>query len=129
MILGIGMDVVEVKRIEGMISKYGDRFLKYVFTEREQAMAPCGKTAASGYYAGRWAAKEAISKVLGTGIGAHCGWRDITIEKSQGGRPCPMLSGSAEQTASAAGIEHLHVTISHEGHLACAAAVGEGAVD
>ncbi len=127
MIIGLGMDVVEVNRIEQAVSRYGNRFLKHVFTETEQDEAPERTSAAAIYYAGRWAAKEAVSKVLGTGIGKSCSWLDITIEKTPAGAPGVVLQGKAKETALTRGIEHIHVTITHEGRLACAAAVGEGA--
>ncbi len=126
MILGLGVDVIEVKRIRAVIDRHGEAFLRHVFTPTEQASAPAGAEAAAAYYAGRWSAKEAVAKVLGTGIGAECGWTDIEIVRWPSGRPGVELRGTGAATAARLGIRHIHLSISHERQLACASAVGEG---
>lgn len=126
MILGLGIDVIEIERIRRVLDRHGDRFLRHVFTQAEKDGAPTSN-AVYAYYAGRWAAKESVSKALGTGIGESCAWTDVEILRGPGGRPVLNLGGRARRTADALGIAHFHITISHEGALACAAAVAEGA--
>jgi holo-[acyl-carrier protein] synthase len=125
-ILGLGVDVIEVERIREVIRRHGRAFLGHVFTESEQQNAPENEDAAAAYYAGRWSAKEAVAKVLGTGIGAECGWKDIEIVRWPSGRPGVELTGRGKKTAGKLGIAHIHMSISHERNLACASAVGEG---
>lgn len=126
MVLGLGIDVIEVARIGDVIRRHGRSFLKHVFTESEQAGAPVSDAGVAAYYAGRWSAKEAVAKALGTGIGSECGWCDIEIIRWPTGRPAVTLSGRAAATAAGMGIENIHITISHERTLACACAVAEG---
>lgn len=124
MIAGIGTDLIELKRMESALEKYGKRFLDHVFTESEQAAAPTANGKAA-YFAARWAVKEAVSKVLATGIGASCGWKDIEVKKNEAGAPFVTLSGAAAETATAKNISGIHVSISHEHSHALAFAVGE----
>lgn len=124
MIAGLGVDVIEVERIRTAVERHGDHFLRHVFREDEQADAPDGD-AKFAFYAGRWAAKEAISKVLGTGVGEACAWTDMRIHRTESGKPSAVLSGRAKKTMQALGIDAIHVTISHEKNLACAAAIAE----
>lgn len=126
MILGLGVDVVEVRRIRAIMARNREAFCRHVFSPEEQCGAPENAEAAVVYYAGRWSAKEAVAKSLGTGIGPCCQWKDIEIRRCASGRPAVQLSGRAAETAASAGIAHVHVTISHERELACAAAVAEG---
>ena len=126
MIVGLGIDVIEIERIRQALDRHGNHFIRHVFRVDEQAEAP-GGTARHAFYAGRWAAKEAVSKALGTGIGERCAWTDIRIRRTHGGKPRIELSGRGRQTAGELGIDFLHITISHEGNIACAAAVAEGA--
>jgi holo-[acyl-carrier protein] synthase len=126
MIIGLGIDVMEVARIQEVIDRHGASFLNHVFTAEEQAGAPSGEAAAAAYYAGRWSAKEAVAKALGSGIGRHCAWRDIRIVRWPSGQPVVELSGDGAETARRLGVQHVHLTISHEKRLACAAAVAEG---
>ena len=125
MALGLGIDVIEVSRIEAVISRHGAAFLSHVFRESEQ-LAPGTARGAAVYYAGRWAAKEAVVKALGTGIGADCAWRDIEVLRMPSGAPAVELHGRGSGTARGLGIELIHLSISHEKNLACATAVGEG---
>ena len=81
MILGIGTDLANIDRIQGVLARHGDRFRNRVFTETEQAKASRRKDEA-GTYAKRWAAKEACSKALGTGLRMGIAWRDMSISKS-----------------------------------------------
>ena len=125
MILGLGIDVIEIQRIREALDRHGDHFIRHVFRDDEQSEVPEGG-ARYAFYAGRWAAKEAVSKALGTGIGERCNWTDIRIRRGHGGKPRIELSGRGRRTADEMGIATLHITISHEGNIACAAAVAEG---
>ncbi len=127
MIIGLGVDVMEVARIRDVLEKHGASFISHVFTEAEKADAPENIQAASAYYAGRWSAKEAVSKALGTGIGNACAWTDIEIRREDCGRPSVYLTGNGKATAEKLGIVNLIISISHEKNLACASVVAEGA--
>ena len=121
MITGLGNDITECARIENALRKHGDLFLDHLLTARE-------KTESRGrisYYAGRWAAKEAISKALGCGIGEHCAFTDIEILNNEAGRPEATLSGAAEITAKQLQVGRIHLSISHERHYAVATAILE----
>jgi holo-[acyl-carrier protein] synthase len=124
MIVGIGTDVIETERMRNAIVRYGDRFLSHVFTPTEIADAPTGP-ARDGYFAARWADKEAVSKALGTGIGAECAWTDITVRRGPAGEPLVDLTGSAHSSARRRGIDRIHVSLSHERNLAAAMVVAE----
>jgi holo-[acyl-carrier protein] synthase len=124
MIAGIGTDVIETDRMRNAILRHGDRFLTHVFTPAEIAGAPAGP-ARDAYFAARWAAKEAVSKALGTGIGTDCAWTDITVRRGPAGEPLVDLSGAARSTARRRGIDRVHVSLSHERNLAAAMAVAE----
>lgn len=127
MIVGIGMDIVEVERLRASIEKYGTVFLNHVFTSEEQELAAGKGKGLYTFYAGRWAAKEAVSKALGTGFGEACAWLDICILNNAAGAPVAELTGNAARTAEHIGMEKLHISISHEKNYACAVAVAEGA--
>jgi holo-[acyl-carrier protein] synthase len=124
MILGTGIDIIEVGRIREALQKHGAHFCDHVFTAEEQARAPGGE-GRYPYYAGRWAAKEAVAKALGTGIGAACAWKDIAIRSDTAGKPGVRLTGAAANTQKNLGIRRVHVSISHERTHACAMAVAE----
>ena len=93
-ILGTGVDIVETARIAGSLDRHGERFLARVFLEGERAY--CGKMASpERCYAARFAAKEAVSKAFGTGIGAALGWLDIEVQRKPSGEPYVVLHGEA----------------------------------
>ena len=124
MIAAIGTDILEIGRLERVIAENGDAFLKKVFTESElQNAAKKGKAAVS-YYAGRWCSKEAVSKMLGTGIGKDCSWLDITVKNDENGAPSVELSGNARKRAEALGITRVLISISHERHYCTATVIG-----
>ena len=124
MIVGLGVDVIEVERLKRTLDRYGKQFLDHVFSAEEQADAPIGGGMAS-YYAGRWAAKEAVAKALGTGIGNRCSWKDIHVLRGDAGRPEVRLCGNGAVLAADQSISRIHISISHERRLACANAVAE----
>ena len=95
MILGIGTDLANIDRIQGVLSRHGDRFRNRVFTETEQAKASRRKDEA-GTYAKRWAAKEACSKALGTGLRMGIAWRDMSVTNLSSGQPVMEIMGWAK---------------------------------
>ncbi len=99
MIIGIGTDVVQIRRIQITIDRFGTKFLNRIFTakERERGETLSGATR-YGYYAKRYAAKEAVSKALGTGIGRLAGWQEIEILNNETGAPTVHLSGQSADT-------------------------------
>lgn len=125
MILGTGTDIVEIQRLKNSIEKYEKTFLDHVFTKEEQETAKKKGEQRFTYFAGRWAAKEAISKALGTGFGDKCGWLDINVANDENGKPFATLSGSALTTANELGIKNIHISISHEHLFAVAMAIAE----
>ncbi|WP_347266942.1 holo-ACP synthase [Paracoccus sp. (in: a-proteobacteria)] len=94
MILGIGTDLCNIDRIAGVLARHGDRFRKRVFTERELALAARRRHEAATL-AKRWAAKEACSKALGTGLAMGIAWRDMAVQNLPGGQPVMELTGWA----------------------------------
>jgi holo-[acyl-carrier protein] synthase len=121
-ILGVGMDIVETKRIAESIERFGDRFLHRVFLEGEVAYSRSMKFPHL-HLAARFAAKEAISKAFGTGIGHEMGWRDLEIVREPGGAPRVVLHGRAEAFAKARGVQAVHVSLSHTAEYGAASAV------
>ena len=94
MILGIGSDLVDIKRIESSLERFGERFVKRVFTELEQKRSD-GRAERAASYAKRFAAKEACSKALGTGLRRGVFWRDMGVVNLRGGKPSMALTGGA----------------------------------
>ena len=122
MIHGIGIDVVEVGRIEAAITNLGDAFLDRLFTAREREY--CGKQKRPAlHYAARFAAKEAVSKALGTGIGGQAGWLDMEVERAESGAPKMIFTGNAADFLAAEGIADVQVSLSHAKEYAAANAV------
>ncbi len=121
-ILGVGMDIVETKRIAESIERFGDRFLHRVFLEGEVAYSRSMKFPHL-HLAARFAAKEAISKAFGTGIGRELGWRDLEIVREASGAPRVQLHGRAEAYAKARGVQAVHVSLSHTTEYGAASAV------
>ncbi len=111
-ILGIGTDIVECVRIAKMIERHGELFLERVYTEREILYCSSRK-AATQHYAGRWAAKEAVLKTLGTGWSGGIQWTDIEVRNEPGGAPRIFLAGVAKDLCVERGIEEIQISISH----------------
>ena len=124
-IVGTGIDIVECLRIAQMIERHGELFITRVYTDSEIEYCTTRK-AATQHYAGRWAAKEAVLKALGTGWRRGIGWRDIEIRNDKNGAPTVKLRGGARDVMEAAGIQAMHVTISHCRSFAVAYVVAEG---
>ncbi|MGZ8513359.1 MAG: holo-ACP synthase [Candidatus Limnocylindria bacterium] len=114
----IGIDVIDIDRIVSVLERFPDRFRTRVLTDDEQRY--CGRRVER--IAGRWAAKEAISKVLGLGV-RGVGWREIEILPNRSGAPQVRLYERAARRAQALGLEDVTVSISHERRMAVAVAV------
>ncbi len=106
--LAIGVDLIEVERIKRSLDRYGERFLGRVFTERERSY--CSGRPQS--LAARFAAKEAVGKALGTGIG-DISWQEIEVVNEENGRPTLRLHGAAQRAAHRQGLSEWAVTLSH----------------
>ncbi len=119
---GIGVDIVETARIASSIERFGDRFLRRVFTEAERAYC-ASMPHPERHFGARFAAKEAVSKAFGTGIGASVGWRDIEILRRESGAPFIALHGPAADLAAKLGITKALISLSHSDHYAVANAV------
>lgn len=124
-LISIGTDIIECVRIAQMIEKHGAVFLQRVFTRREIEYCSSRK-AATQHYAGRWAAKEAVLKVLGTGWARGIQWTDLEIQNEVSGAPVMKLSGKAAEIAKERGIQEVMVSISHCRAYATAFATGIG---
>ncbi|UCF44131.1 MAG: holo-ACP synthase [Planctomycetota bacterium] len=121
-IVAHGIDLVDFPRIEGMIKQHGERFLSRVFTASERAYADANKNGAEKL-AGRFAAKEAILKLMGTGWRGKIAWTDIEIVNNAAGQPEVTLSGEVEKIAAKLGIKHISISITHTANFAIASAV------
>ena len=115
----LGIDIIKVERIAAALKKFGDRFPRRVLTEGEQRYVRNRPE----NFAGRWAAKEAVSKVLGLGV-RGVGWTEIEIVRLPTGAPSVRLSGRAKRRAEQLGMGRIAVSISHEGDYAVAIAFG-----
>ncbi len=123
MITGVGIDVVDVSRIEALLEKYGERFQKRVFT-REEIRYCSGMANPCLHFAARFAAKEAAAKALGTGIGQGIRLRDIEVVAAQGA-PRVLFHNRARKYADDIGVSGVHVSISHERLMAVAMVILE----
>jgi holo-[acyl-carrier protein] synthase len=124
MILGIGIDIIEVARITASLEKFGERFGQRILLPDEMAYCLSHKHPAQ-FVAARFAAKEAISKAFGTGIGAQLGWQDMEIRKKESGEPFVILHGKGKKLFETRGAENLLVSISHTQNYAAVVAVLE----
>lgn len=124
-VVGIGTDIVECLRIAQMIERHGELFITRVFTPHEIEYCSSRK-AATQHYSGRWAAKEAILKALGTGWARGISWRDIEVRNELGGKPTVALGGGAREVCERKGIGQVLVSISHSRTHATAFALALG---
>ena len=124
MIVGTGIDAVEIERIQEAIDRYGARFLDRVFLSAEQAYCLRKRNSAESF-AARFAAKEAAAKALGTGMSHGVGWREIEVVREPGGRPALRFHGRAAKIAERLGAVRSSLSLTHTGHLAMASAVLE----
>ena len=121
-IIGIGTDIVEIVRIGQMVERHGEVFLHRVYTEEE--IRYCQKRKETyPHLAGRWAAKEAVMKTLGTGWSKGVSWKDIEVRSNQMGKPAILLNGGTKEVAEKLGIDEVLITISHCRTFATATAI------
>lgn len=123
-VLGIGVDFVENARVQHSLDRFGERFLHRVFTPGEIEYSQSMKYPAR-HLAARFAAKEAVSKAFGTGIGKAMGWKDIDVHRKPSGEPFVVLGGGAKKLAEERGTTTVWITLSHTEHHAMAMIVLE----
>ena len=124
MILGTGIDIIEVARIASSFERFGEKFVNRILLPDEISYCLAHKNPAP-FLAVRFAAKEAISKAFGTGIGSALGWRDMEIRRKESGEPYVVLHGKGRELFAARGAKQLLVSLSHTENYAAATAVLE----
>ncbi len=126
MILGIGIDIIEVARVKSSLEKFGERFVNRILLPEEIAYCQAHKEPGP-FVAARFAAKEAISKAFGTGIGAQLGWHDMEVRRRESGEPYVVLHGGGLKLLESRGGKHVLISLSHTQGHAAAVAILEGA--
>ena len=121
--LSVGTDIIELERIRAAVGRYGSRFVERVYTESERARASQLRDP-TPFFAGRFAAKEAVLKVLGTGLRGGIRWRDVNVVREPSGAPTVVLEGEAREVALRIGLERVLLSISHCREYAVAHAIG-----
>jgi len=121
-LVGIGTDLIEVDRVRGVLDRLGERFIARVFTDEERAYC-AGMAHPHKHYAARFAAKEAVSKCFGTGIGAELGWRSVSVYHGERHQPLVRLDEKGDALLRRVGATHVHVSLSHTEAMAMAVAV------
>jgi holo-[acyl-carrier protein] synthase len=124
MIVGTGIDIAEVPRIESSIARFGERFLHRIFTEAEIRYCE-SKANRVERYAARFAAKEAAMKAIGTGWNHGVTWRDVEVRRQPGGRPTIVFHGKAAEFAARLGAVHIALSLSHTKEYAIAQVILE----
>lgn len=119
MLVGTGIDLIEINRITHSVERYGERFLERVFTPGEIAYCSRKKNSAESY-AARFAAKEAGAKALGTGIQHGVSWKEIEVRRLPGQRPTLHFSGRAEEFARKLGVKNISLSLTHDRTVAMA---------
>jgi holo-[acyl-carrier protein] synthase len=125
MLIGTGVDLIEIERVANSIERYGDRFLRRVYTDREIAYCNRKRSSAESF-AARFAAKEAAAKALGTGISKGVTWTEFQIGREPSGRPVLELRGRAAALGAELGVKSISVSLTHSRELAMAMVVMEG---
>src|SRR6195952_1516640 len=124
MLIGSGIDLVEIERIAQSIERYGERFLHRIYTDSE--IEYCGRKRSSAEsFAARFAAKEAGAKALGTGISKGVTWNEFQVEGERGGRPTRQLRGRAALLATELGVRTISLSLTHTATLAMASVMME----
>jgi len=111
-LIGLGCDIIETGRIRNVLEKHGERFLKRVFTEEEQAYCNSIKYSHK-HYAARWAAKEAVAKAFTTGIGEHLEWTSVSVYHGSRKEPLVRLDAKGQALLAQVGATHVWLTLSH----------------
>jgi holo-[acyl-carrier protein] synthase len=127
MIVGSGIDLVEIGRIQHALNRYGARFLDRVYTRAEQNYC-LSKRSSGESFAARFAAKEAAAKALGTGISRGVHWLEIEVVRERGGRPGVQFHGRAAEIAAGLGMARAALSLTHTAALAMASVVLEGGI-
>lgn len=125
MIVGIGVDLCDTNRVRELLDRYGERFEQRVFTERERGYCRNDRRRHE-CLGGRFAAKEAALKAIGTGLSHGIAWKDVELVSSERQPPRIAWHRRAAEIAAQRGMEHCHVTITHDGGLAVAVVILEG---
>jgi holo-[acyl-carrier protein] synthase len=123
-IVGLGIDIAEIDRIEAAITRHGRKFIDRIYTPAEIEYCERFRNRAERY-AGRFAAKEAAMKALGTGWSRGVRWVDIEVTRLPGGRPTLTLHGATQQHAQRLGVRQISLSITHSGNIAFAEAIFE----
>lgn len=124
MIKGLGTDIVSIRRMERMLARWGERLTERLFTKEE--FAACrDRVLPHVCLAGRFAAKEAFLKALGTGLSGGIGWRDVEVVVASDGRPFVRLHRRAREIFTARGLKGVHVSIAHNGSYGIATVIIE----
>lgn len=124
-IVGTGSDVMEIARVRDSIARFGERFLRRVYTAQEIAYCQRKVHSAAESFAARFAAKEAAAKALGTGIAQGVAWTEIEVRRLPGERPTVHFSGRAAERAARMGVRLTHLTLSHSREIAFAMVILE----
>ena len=127
MVIGIGTDVIEIERVKRSIERFGEAFLRRVYTVEEVAYCQGKKKNAAESFAARFAAKEAAAKALGTGISRGVSWTEFAVGREAGGRPMLRLLGRAGALAAELGVVRVSLSLTHGREVAMAVVVLEGA--
>lgn len=125
MVLGLGTDLIEIKRVEASIARFGERFMERLYTPEEIAYCQRKQKHAAESFAARFAAKEAAAKALGTGISRGISWKEIEVRRRAGERPTLHLSGRAAQRAMEMGVKNVQLSLTHSQSLAMAVVIAE----
>ena len=124
MIVGTGIDIIEVDRIKISIQKYSDRFKTKIFTQKE--IDYCDSQAEPAkHFAARFSVKEAVLKCFGTGMSGGILWKDIEVDKLESGQPILNLYGKGEKIFDQLNLKHIHISITHDKSYAVAHAIAE----
>ena len=124
MIIGTGIDIVEIDRIKRSIIKYSDRFKNKVFTQRE--IDYCHSQAdPAKHFAARFSVKEAVLKCFGTGMAGGILWKDVEVDNKKSGQPTLNLYGKGKELFNQLNIKHIHISITHDKSYAVAHAIAE----
>jgi holo-[acyl-carrier protein] synthase len=121
-VISVGTDILKVERIEAVVARLGDKFVRRILTETER-LEYLGSGIPLALLAKRFAAKEAVAKALGTGIGRGVSWQDIQIEHNDNGAPLVVMSGGALRAAKERGGSRVEISISDEAEYVVAFAV------
>ncbi len=124
MIVGLGVDIVDIRRLRLALERQGDRFVQRIFTEAEQQYCR-GRRDPAPSLAARFAAKEALFKALGTGWAQGVTWRDVEVQKDERGAPRLVLSGRAAELSKEMGTRSAHISLSHSEESAIALVILE----